>query len=569
MPHLHRFARNSIWMLPGLVAAALYFQVWDHIYIEFDDMYYTYESPMVVRGLTWEGLVWAFEDSHVANYHPLTWLSHMLDFELFGNRPGIFALENGAIHGLNSILVAVLFAVLFKSKSLGIVVGIVFAAHPKLVEAVAWISQRKTLLSTFFALGTMILYLRSLNEDRRVTRPALYASALGLYILSLLAKGMYVTMPAVLLILEIVERERRAMIGASPPPHPTDEPYQLTWPNIRGMLVRLSPFAVLGLLFSALTFWAQAGDEAVQSFEVIPFSDRLTTATVGLMTYLKHFVYPVGLSVFYPRPETWSLGTVIGSSGLLLLISIGLAALRNVAGRTAFLGWVLFLGMLLPVIGIIQVGDQASADRYMYGPILGLLIVAACLLPLAWSRTERVGIQRLIVGAVAAWTCFACVATFRQVSYWTDSYSLALASEAGVGPHPQLLTIRGTILSRAKRYDQAIPLYRKVLEILPTHPTALQNLAVAEFAVGNSEEAVRLCRLHINLDPTNSGSYTNLALFLTKMGRDDEARAAIVSARARRSLAMSEINFLNSIEAELDQRMSQTHGSNGRDRTEP
>lgn len=548
--------RLALWCLPSIAALLIYAQVISHTYIDFDDQHYTYENAMVVKGLTWEGVRWAFEDSHVANYHPLTWLSHMLDFDLFGNSPGAFALENAVIHAINAVLVARLLASIFGSTGIGIALGVVFAIHPKLVEAVAWISQRKTLLSTLFALASAILYLRSTRPGIERTRFVPLAAAIACYALSLLAKGMYVTMPAILPILEMLRADQAQHSATRESRWDSSIHAFLRWEALRGLAMRIAPFIVLALGFSWATYLAQAKDQAVQSFEYVPLGSRLATSLFGFKTYLLHFVYPEGLSVFYPRTEGWTVSRLGLAGGSLVTLTGTLYFVRRWCGATPILGWFLFLGMLAPVIGIVQVGDQASADRYMYGPILGLLITAAGLTRGIFDHGPGRKLRRVGVGAFAAWLAFASIAAAKQVQYWKNSYALAKASEESVGPHPQILGIQASILLRAREYQATADLCRKILAMDPTHLASIQNLAVAEFCLGNTDLAIELCRYYAELRPGASVAYTNLAIFLKKSGRYTEALKAISAARSRPPLNTSEAKLLDRLEREISDRVA-------------
>ncbi|MBE2213856.1 MAG: hypothetical protein IAE82_08295 [Opitutaceae bacterium] len=545
--------RAARWFLPGLAALLVYAQVVTHTYIDFDDQHYTYENAMVVQGLTWEGVRWAFEDSHVANYHPLTWLSHMLDFDLFGNSPGAFALENAVFHALNAMLVARLMLMLFGSPGIAIALGVVFAIHPKLVEAVAWISQRKTLLATLFALASALLYLRASRNTTARARTVAFLGSLACYALSLLSKGMYVTMPAILPILEMLRADQARKTASTDSADDDSLRQLLSWSSIRRLAARMAPYIALALAFSWATYLAQAKDEAVQSFEHLSLGSRLATTLFGFKTYLLHFVYPEGLSVFYPRTEGWSLSQLALAGGTLIALTIGLLLVRRWCGMTPLLGWFLFLGMLVPVIGIVQVGDQASADRYMYGPILGLLIAAAGLTRGIFDHGPARNLRRVGIWALAAWLAFATITAFKQVQYWNNSYALAKASEESVGPHPQILGIQATILLRAREYQATADLCRKILAMDPTHLASIQNLAVAEFCLGNTDLAIKLCRYYADLRPGASVAYTNLAIFLKKSGRHAEALEAIAEARSRPPLNTSEATLLDRLERELQE----------------
>lgn len=550
--HRSRFIdliRRAGWFAPIVVTAFLYLQVGDHQYIDFDDMYYTYENPMVVQGLTIDGLRWAFTESYFANYHPLTWISHMADFQFLGNNPGSFALENATIHAVNSLLIALLLARLFGSQGIGIAAGVVFAAHPQLVEAVAWISQRKTLLSTMFALGSIHLYLSSLRHNATSVHVPRYTLAVLLYILSLLSKGMYVTLPAILIILEFVARSRTvigAKVGENGPALLFDRRH------IIQLAYRCVPFTILAFAFAAVTFWAQAGYGAVQSAETLPLTTRLATALVGVTTYLRQFVFPSGFSIYYPRPD--SVNAVVLASSALTFVGISWIAfyIRKSVGLAPLLGWMLFLAMILPVVGLVQVGDQARADRYMYGPILGFLIAIAAIAESTAKHLRSRSLKTLGAATLIAWLLITGALAFRQVSHWFSSYTIGMTSEANVGPAPQLVGLQATALIRAHKFKTAIPLYRKVLASTPDHLSTLNNLAFAELKVGNTEEAIALCKQHIELAPEIGSAYANLALAYAQSGRPEEARQVMDAAANRKMLSLSSLRTFATVRMMLD-----------------
>lgn len=538
-----------MWTIPGLVALGIYFQVIRHDYISFDDQYYTYDNPHVAAGLTWDGLKWAFSSGYAANYHPLTWLSLMLDFEIMGNKPGGIALVNALFHATNATLVGLLFLRLFRSESVALFVGVVFAAHPKLVEAVAWISQRKTVLSTALVLVSILLFLRCHESRSASNRRRAYIGSLVFFAGSLLAKGMYVTLPALLPLLWVAQVEPET--GRTRWETLRDQSRGALWQAIRPLIRSLMPYAILSVIISGITYVAQDQGHAVHSFAALPLSDRLATSLVGITTYLHHFIYPANLSLLYPREETWSLGTVLGAGSVLLVITGFLSLRRLFPDRTAFFGWVFFLISLLPVVGIVQVGDQASADRYMYGPIIGLLITAVAIFRTA-SRAKSPQLAAFMRLALCVWVLLLGVACTKQVSRWRDTYSIATASIESVGETPQLMSMQSTALLRAGRYADARPILRRVVALAPNHYVAMQNLAIAEYRLGRLEEAITLMQKRVQMPPADSSPYVNLAMLLAAANRTQEARAAIAKARELGDLTLSKLELIGRIEADLD-----------------
>ncbi|MBE2213857.1 MAG: tetratricopeptide repeat protein [Opitutaceae bacterium] len=532
--------RRAWFIIPLVLVVAIYAQVLDHGYVDFDDNLYAFDNPHVRAGLTSEGLIWAFQTTFAANYHPLTWLSHMLDFELFGDRPGAFAAVNALLHAANALLVSALFARLFRSQFAGLAVGAVFAAHPVLVEGVAWISQRKTVLSTAFALGAILLFLNAGDPGRR-SPLRWYVGALCAYILSLLCKSMYVTLPVVLPLLAWMEAgHNRRDRGAAP---------RASRPWLHGMCVRLLPFAIATCLFSLVTLWAQHAGGAMREFAEVSAVARLANAALAVERYVSSFLLPTDLSFLYPLPATvdWlgSLRAVTWEAG----VTVMLIRWRTKIGISPIVGWVTFLIMLTPVLGLVQVGTQASADRYLYGPILGLLILAcggieALARRRPWQHV-RLGLITLAVGWIATLAAMAHV----QVGVWSNSLSLVRSARAAVGSHPQFTGIEATLLLRAHHFEAASQLFQELIESNPRDLVALQNLGVCLLRTGRFDDAERCLRLSNQLAPGKPAPMINLAALLVETNRPADALEWIARARATGNLSASEQDALARLQA--------------------
>lgn len=516
------------WCIPVCATILVYWQVHTHGFIDFDDGSYTRENPVVTQGLSWPGIVWAFSGLHVANYHPLTWISHMLDYELFGDRPGAFALVNLGIHVINCLLVGVLFKTLFQSIKAGIVSALIFAVHPVLVEAVAWISQRKSLLSTGFALATVVLYLKAASPSR-CPRPWLYlAGSFACYVLSLLAKSMYVTLPGVLMLIELF----------GTPALRVTNPRGMLGMRIGKALHRLSAFLMVAAAVAIATIRAQSEGRALVSIETLTLGDRLATALVGYSDYVRRFIYPSDLSVIYPRPDVWPVDRLLCSGAVVAGVTLVLFCARSKLGNAPWLGWITFLGMLLPVSGIVQVGDQASADRYMYGPILGLLFMLTALARRLQPSLSSASVRSTACAAAAIWIMGAGVVAFRQTSNWADSFRLAESSMQAVGPHPTLLSLKASALIRARRFAEAQPLCLEALRLAPTHGVAMQYLAASQYALGQHTEAFRTSAILVAVEPWNADAWTNHALYALRANRTSEAHHALNEAETRANFSI-------------------------------
>jgi hypothetical protein len=336
---------------------ALYARTGGHEFVAFDDDDYVVKNEHVQAGLTWHGIGWAFTTTHAANWHPLTWVSHMLDVELLGMRPGWHHLVNALLHALNAVL---LFLFLLRATGAtwrSALVAALFAVHPLHVESVAWVSERKDLLSTAFGFAALWAY------SRYAERPSIlrHAGVALLFTLSLLSKPMWVTLPFLLLLLD-------------------------HWPLgrvvDRRLLLEKVPLLVLSLLSSVATFLAQSSGGAVAS-QHVALGLRLGNAATSCVVYALQMFWPADLAVFYPHPgDGLSIGTAVGAAVVVTgLTAAALSCWRRVPWIPV--GWFWYLGMLVPVIGIVQVGAQARADRYTYVPLVGLFVIVA------WSAAVR------------------------------------------------------------------------------------------------------------------------------------------------------------------------------------
>jgi hypothetical protein len=403
-----------------LAGAALlaYIEVKDYDFITFDDLTYVVENPMVRAGLTWPGVQWAFSAVHSYNWHPLTWLSHMLDCQLYGMWPGGHHLTNVFFHLANTILLFLFFSRVTGALWPSALVAALFALHPLHVESVAWVSERKDVLSTFFWLATMWAY------AGYVSAPSFkrYLLILLLFALGLMAKPMLATLPLVLLLLDYWPLGRIAgmlppqgAIEGSPPPL-TGPPKKSYWPLIREKI----PLCALAVLSCLITVLAQRGGGSVIPLAILPLDARIANALVACLKYLLKLVWPYPISYYYPlAPIPW--WQTVWAGLVLVLMS---AFLLYGARRHPYLGvgWLWYLITLAPVIGLVQVGGQAMADRYTYVPFIGLFIIAAWGIAEATAGWRR---RKTILSLSAAAVLLACLASsWMQAGYWRNSESL-------------------------------------------------------------------------------------------------------------------------------------------------
>jgi hypothetical protein len=336
----------------ALVTFALYLPVVHHEFVNYDDHEYITENVHVNCGVTWPGIVWAFENKHAGNWHPLTWISHMLDCQWFGLNPAGHHLMNVLFHVVNTLLLFLLLNQITGAVWRSAIVAALFAWHPLHVESVAWAAERKDVLSTFFWLLTLIAYARFVKKPGVI----IYSLALLCFAGGLLSKAMVVTLPFVLLLLDYW-------------------PFNRLTPASAGKLcVEKIPFLVLAIAGSVVTFVVQKTSGAFWSSENLPPFDRVTNALIAYLRYISKTLCPTNLALIYPHPHHWPAILVIGAA-LTLLAWSGLFLWRAKSQPYLIVGWCWFLGTLVPAIGIVQVGVQSIADRYMYIPGIGLFIV--------------------------------------------------------------------------------------------------------------------------------------------------------------------------------------------------
>ncbi len=551
--------------LLGVIAGG-YSGVTEHDFVDYDDTTYVVENPNVRGGLSLTGLRWAFTTGYAANWHPLTWLSHMLDVELFGLDPGSMAGVNVAIHAVSSLLLFTFFWRATGSGWAALIVALLFAIHPLRVESVAWIAERKDVLAGLFFMTTLIAW----HEYTRRPSAARYALVLVAYACGLMSKPTLVTLPFVLLLLDVWPFERIRLLDIGIDRGATPGRATRTHSPMRLVTEKL-PLLLMSVGSSLLTLRIQAAGGAMPAEDVAPFGLRVANALVAYATYVRKFLWPSDLACFYPLPDFGSsAGTspvgasaLVGSAvfALLVLSGISLSAWR--ARRRApwlIVGWLWFLGVLVPMIGLVQVGLQAMADRYAYLSLIGLS------LPLAWGLERLCGrwVPRHAPVALAVVVVVIALAatrvTRRQVAVWQDHLSLfrhalevtennALAHyNVGTGllrgdppridlarPHLEA-AVRlapdnagahlnlGAVAWSERRLDEATRHYEAAVRLAPDVAEARLSLGAARFEAGRVDEAVAELMAAIRLDPDNAKALANLATIYLALGRPVDAR---------------------------------------------
>jgi tetratricopeptide (TPR) repeat protein len=475
-------------------------------FVNYDDGDYVFTNPHVRSGLTWESVSWAFTSTtHAANWHPLTWLSLQLDYDLFGLDAGSFHLSNVFFHALNAALLFVVLQRLTGQLWPSAAVAALFGWHPLHVESVAWVAERKDVLSTLFWILTLWAYLRYVQKPG-IWRYLLVALALAL---GLMAKPMVVTLPCVLVLLDYWPLGRLTGQGAFPKASPGK------------LMLEKVPLLALSVGSCALTAIAQHNGQAISSLDLVPFSERLANAVEVYVAYLAQTIWPDKLAALYPLSHpSWSDASVWLALGILAAITA--ASLILIRSRPYLaIGWFWYLGTLVPVIGLVQVGEQSMADRYTYVPLIGIFIMAA------WGGADLAKRYRLSMPAVASGVAVVSIAlmvlTWRQIGCWKNTMTLwEHALEVKV-PSVQAYHAIGFALTEQNKYAEAIEWYSKALELNPKHEPTLTNRGVAYRKIKEYDKALADFTAAIAINPKSYMAHYNLGVLYSVMGQPDRA----------------------------------------------
>jgi tetratricopeptide (TPR) repeat protein len=508
---------NDRWTVSGvcLFLVAITFAVFGQtLYHEFvyDDNDYVYENPEVARGLTFKGIVWAFSHVHSSNWHPLTWISHMLDCQLYGLSPGGHHLTNILLHTAAVILLFLVLRRMTGALWRSAFVAAVFAIHPLRVESVAWVAERKDVLSGVFFMLTIGAYVGYVSHPRSLVR---YGLVMLLFALGLMCKPMLVTLPFVLLLLDYWPLVRVAGGGWRVTRFGVQVPQLST---LNHLLYEKLPLFGLAVASGMVTIFAQT--KAIQSFEQISLPLRVGNALISYVAYLGQMFWPSGLAVLYPfAAMDVGVSGVVLSLVLLAGISAGAFVLRH---RRYFLtGWLWYLIMLAPVIGILQVGSQARADRYTYLPQIGLYVL------LTWAVADLCAgwrHRRVVLGGCATILLVALIFCARvQTAYWRNSESLWTHTLACTSDNAIAHNNLGVTLLQKGKVDEAIVHYQKALQINPDHVEAHIDFGNALIKKGSVDEAMVHYQKALQINPDSAKAHDNLGNALFKKGNVDEA----------------------------------------------
>jgi Flp pilus assembly protein TadD len=480
----------------AILTFILYWPALGNGFVAYDDGDYVTTNTHVRAGLSWSNVRWAFTTTDVSNWHPLTWLSYMTDAELFGVRAAAFHFTNVLVHAINA---ALLFWLLLRATGWwvpSLIVALLFAVHPLNVQSVAWVSERKNVLSTAFWLLAMLAYV----DWTRRPRPLAYAAVVGSLMLSLLSKPMAVTLPFVLLLFDYWPLGRWTL-------------------GIRRLTLEKAPLFAIVAAFCFVTYRVQAAGGSVIAEASIPTGIRLGNAVWSYVAYLGKALRPAGLAVFYPYATPplpfWQIAMALAA---LTAVTAAAYVFRQRA-RPILMGWLWYLGTLVPVIGIVQVGSQAMADRYAYVPLIGIFI--AC----AWgaSLLVRNGLlpKAVAIGAAVVLVSALSLRTVRQIAVWRTTQTL-FEHTVRVEPDSWVAHYNlGVEANRTGRYDDAVARFRETIRLSPNFADAYNGLGSVLASRGHTDEAIANYQRALTLKPRLAAAHNNLGIALVAKGEVD------------------------------------------------
>jgi protein O-mannosyl-transferase len=540
------FERPDLLILLGLaiVTFGIYAQLIGHRFITFDDPTYIQENPMVNRGVTLAGLAWAFTTFHAGNWHPLTWIAHMIDSQLFGTIAGGHLLVNALIHAANTLLVFWFLLRTTHARWSSALVAALFALHPLHVESVAWASERKDTLSTFFGLLSLIAY------TRYAAAPSIrrYAWVAVMLALGLLAKPMLVTWPFVMLLLDYWPLRRFSVAtalgrraGAKAASH-VGAPRHSEAATVGRLIIEKLPLFALVAASAVITFLAQSHGGAVRSFTEAPITLRLSNALVSYAKYLLRAFWPNDLAVNYPFQEAGVPAWQIIGAALLLIAITAFCFFQRKIRPYLIIGWLWFLGTLVPVIGLVQVGGQTMADRYFYIPSIGLF--TALVFGLA-DIAERRRVAPWLSAAIANVVLLVLATlTNAQIHRWSDSFILFKHALTVAPPSVIVEDCLGLAMHKNGQLDEAVAHFEKALQMRPDDYTALLTMGVTRFYQGRVPEAMEYAQAVIRLHADAPKPHNLLGMALAKQNRNE---AALDEVRRASELAPKDAEIRNNL----------------------
>jgi tetratricopeptide (TPR) repeat protein len=548
----------AIYLALAAGTIVLYCPVLWHGFTNYDDPDYLLNNAHVNAGLTCSGIVWAFKSAYAANWHPLTWMSHMLDCQLFGiNHPGAHHLMNVLFHAANALLLFILLNYMTGAKWRSFFVAALFAWHPLHVESVAWASERKDVLSGFFWMLTLLCYAHyargfakadgrwkmedgsskpAVTPSSSILNPrssaAFYLLALLFFACGVMSKPMVVTLPCVLLLLDFWPLQRLMASGAA------------TASTLQRLLLEKLPFFTLAAASCAITLLAQ--HNAMWSSGSLPFGFRVANTLMAYVRYLSKIFLPIDLALIYPYPHAWPLVGVVAAGAVLLALTV---VFVFQAKRFPYLavGWFWFLGTLVPVIGLVQVGVQSMADRYTYLPSIGIFIVAA------WGISDLVGSSLrksetcAITGGCALIACL--VLTFIQLRYWRNDISLFTHTVLVTTDNYAAYDCLGKSWQQRGNLDRANQCYEEAVQLEPDYPLAQFDLGMNLVSLGDPAGASNHLATAVQLWPGSAVAQYDFGVFLLQHGQAQDAAAHLKAALAIQPDFPEAEKELNTVEA--------------------
>ena len=507
-------------MVLAIATLAAFWQVRNYGLVNYDDDKYIADNAHVKAGLTPDSLTWAFTTGYASNWHPLTWLSMMLDIQLFGTNAGGYHLTSLFLHVIAALL---LFAVLNQMTGAiwrsAFVAGL-FALHPLHVESVVWISERKDVLSALFWMLTMMAYICYVRRPGKIR----YSLTLLLFALGLMAKPMLVTLPFVLLLLDYWPLERYQLGRAVQDIKRKKQKFSKARAQLSGLILEKVPFLILSAMSSLVTFLVQQKGGAVAPMDLFPLPMRLMNALNSYAKYIEKMICPVRLAVFYPPPiQGFSIWPSIASALALLAVSIAVICFVR-KYKYVGAGWFWYLGTLVPVIGLVQVGSQSLADRYTYVPLIGLFMIIAWGLPELLAKWKN---QRVVLGTAGLAVILALsICTYRQVGYWRDNVTLFEHALKVTTNNFLMNNHLGLAYQEFGRPQEAIEAYQQAIKIKPDYAGAYYNLGIAYGDLGRWQDAREANQQAIKIKPDDAPAYYNLGIAYSHLGHWQEAMEA-------------------------------------------
>jgi tetratricopeptide (TPR) repeat protein len=528
--------RQRFGIAAGLFVATLlvYGQACTFGYMTVDDPAYVTANRPVQHGLSLHGIVWSFTNIHDSNWIPFTWMSLMLDSSIYGVRPWGYHLTNVLLHAANSVLLFAALVLATQSPAKSAFVAALFALHPLHVESVAWIAERKDVLSTFFGLLSLLQYVRyALGAARRTL-----ATSLLFLVASLLAKQTLVTLPFVFLLLDFwpLGRVKMGVVLRRWPVRPPDQdlttseslpetplrPTSVQQRPLGWLIVEKIPLFAASFAFSAIAEMAQSSGGAVRAFQLLPLYAREMNAVSAYVAYLWKAIYPHALAVYYPYPQAELNATVVALCAAVLLAVTGVALVYLRRYPYLAVGWFWYLGTLLPMIGLVQIGSQRMADRYSYFPLIGIFLAVVWLVPelvpTGFARTRVLMALPLVVVAVLG------VAAFQQVRLWRKNVILLKHAKDCTNDHLLAHQFLGSALLDDGQVNESLAELKEAVRLGPWSAPAHYGYGLALQKAGRFDEAVAEYRSALAIDDRLAEAHNNVGFLLLKQRKFDEAK---------------------------------------------